>query len=60
MEDNNESLKQETEGDVSPQIIVNHGRTSYVVTLHFLGRGKETIEDKIRRLILKDIKKGDF
>ena len=57
MEDNNESLKQETEGDVSPQIIVNHGSTSYVVTLHFLGREKETIEDKIRRLIFKDIKK---
>ena len=56
----NESLKQETEGDVPPQIIVNHGSSSYVVTLHFLGRGKETIEDKIKRLILKDIKKGDF
>lgn len=33
------------------------GSTTYLVTVHFSGKGKETFEDKILRLIEKEARK---
>ena len=59
MDDNN-PRKQDTQEETSPQIVVKRGRTSFFVSLHFAKEGKETIESKIKRMILKDAKGGNF
>jgi len=34
--------------------------TTYVIGLHFSKTSKETLEDKVKRLIQRDVKDGNF
>lgn len=36
------------------------GKTIYLVTYHYKETGGETIQDKIKRMILRDIQKGNY
>ena len=36
------------------------GKTVYIVTCHFNETSRETLQDKIKRMILKDIQSGDY
>lgn len=48
-----------TEEDVQ-RFPIRIGRTTYLVGLHFSETSKETLEDKVKRLILRDVENGDF
>ena len=43
-----------------PHLMFDCGRTTFLITLHFADKGKETLEDKIKRLIYKDVMNGSF
>lgn len=36
------------------------GNTTFLVGLHFSGTSKETLEDKMKKLIERDVKTGNF
>ena len=36
------------------------GRTTFLLDLHYADKGKETVDDKVKRLILKDLKDENF
>ncbi len=44
----------------SPQLMMINGRTTFLINLHFAEQGKETLESKIKRLILKDVQDENF
>ena len=43
-----------------PGLAIRAGNTTYVIGLHFNSKANETIEDKVRKLIHKDIENGNF
>ena len=40
-----------------PMLAVSIGNTTYLVGIHFNEAAKETIDDKLKRLICKDVQK---
>ncbi len=48
----NDNNEQET-----PTITTKIGSTTYVVGLHFSKTSKETLQDKIKRMVLEDAKR---
>lgn len=36
------------------------GKTIYLVTYHYNEAGEETVQDKIKRMILRDIQSGNY
>ena len=36
------------------------GNTAYIVGVHFSKESKDTLEDKVKRLIQRDVKDGNF
>ena len=54
------SDKKTNETRETPTITVRDGNTTVIVGLHFTEKGKDTIEDKIKRLIKNDVKAGNF
>ena len=44
----------ETQG-AGPSIIINKGGTTYVVGVHFSKSSKETIEEKVKRLLRNEV-----
>lgn len=57
MSKNNEN-QQTTER--RPHFVKTIGRTTYLVTCHFSETGKETLQDKLKRMILRDIQSGNY
>ena len=43
-----------------PGLAIRAGSTTYVIGLYFNGKTNETIEDKVRKLIRKDMESGNF
>ena len=43
-----------------PSLTFRAGGTTYIIGLHFNSKANETIEDKVRKLIRKDIENGNF
>lgn len=52
--------KQTTDKEQCPHIKKKIGRTTYNVAIHFSKTSRETMTDKINRLILHDINSEDF
>ena len=52
------------EEDVSPEmqpdLRMKIGRTTFLVKLHFKEDGTETLKDKVKNLIRKDVENGNF
>lgn len=43
-----------------PHLVKTIGKTTYLVTCHFSETSKETLPDKIKRMILRDIQSGNY
>lgn len=43
-----------------PALSMRLGRTTFLLDLHYADKGKETVDDKVKRLILKDLNDGNF
>lgn len=43
-----------------PMITMKIGNTTFVVGLHFSDTSSETLEDKVKRMIRKDVSNGNF
>jgi hypothetical protein len=42
----------------TPTLIMSSGNTIYLIGLHYKEDSKETLEDKVKKLIRKDINEG--
>jgi len=47
-------------GKASPQLMMTTGRTTFLISLHYAKDGTETLDDKVKRLISKDVQAGNF
>ena len=43
-----------------PVLIMQSNGTTFLISLHFSETSKETLEDKIKKLIRKDVENGNF
>lgn len=43
-----------------PHFVKTIGKTTYLVTCHFSETIKETLQDKLKRMILRDIQSGNY
>ena len=41
-------------------LIMKSGNKTYIIDLHFSETSKETLEDKVKKLIRKDVEDGNF
>ena len=57
MTENKNTTAQTTEQD-APVLVKKIGKTTYRVKIHFSETSKETMSDKIKRLILNDSEKS--
>ena len=44
----------------TPMLTMQRGRTTFLIGLHFAEKGKETLEDKVKKLIRRDVDSGNF
>ena len=56
MSENNKS--QQTQ-ERRPHLVKTIGRTTYLVTCHFSETSRETLQDKLKRMIVRDIQSGN-
>lgn len=43
-----------------PRLTMKRGKTTFLIGLNFADKGKETLEDKVKRMISKDVQDGNF
>lgn len=43
-----------------PMLTMRLGRTNFLIGLHFAESSKETLEDKVKRLINRDVQNDNF
>lgn len=56
--DTAKAVKETTQQD--PVLIMQSNGTTFLIGLHFSKISKETLEDKIKKLIRKDVENGNF
>ena len=57
MSENNKS--QQTQ-ERRPHLVKTIGRTTYLVACHFSETSRETLQDKLKRMIVRDIQSGNY
>ena len=57
MSENTETKQTE---ERKPHLVKTIGKTTYPVTCHFSETSKETLQDKIKRMIMRDIQSGNY
>lgn len=57
MSENNENQRTQ---EHRPHFVKTIGKTTYLVTCHFSETSKETLQDKLKRMILRDIQSGNY
>ena len=57
MSENTETKQTE---ERKPHLVKAIGKTTYLVTCHFSETSKETLQDKIKRMIMRDIQSGNY
>ena len=60
MEPNLESSTPDAAEQAAPVLEFREGNTTFLVGIHFSETVKETLEDKIKKLIRKDVQDGTF
>lgn len=45
---------------LDPVLVLKSGKTTYLIGIRYSEKSTETMEDKVKRLIEKDLKKGNF
>ena len=43
-----------------PMLSLQLGRTTFLIGLHFAEKGKESLDDKVKRMIRKDVQDENF
>lgn len=51
-----ENKKQQQTKERRPHLVKTIGKTTYLVTCHF----RETLQDKLKRMIIRDIQSGNY
>ena len=46
--------------EMQPDLRMKIGRTTFLIKLHFKEDGTETLKDKVKNLIRKDVENGNF
>lgn len=41
-------------------LVMNSGGTTFIIGLHYSETSKDTLEDKVKKLIRKDVESGNF
>ena len=57
MSENTETKQTE---ERKPHLVKTIGKTTSLVTCHFSETSKETLQDKIKRMIMRDIQSGNY
>ncbi len=57
MSENN--VEQQTK-ERRPHLVKTIGKTTYLVTCHFSETSRETLQDKLKRMIVRDIQSGNY
>ena len=57
MSENN--VEQQTK-ERRPYLVKTIGKTTYLVTCHFSEASRETLQDKLKRMIVRDIQSGNY
>ena len=57
MSENNENQQAQ---ERRPHFVKTIGRTTYFVTCHFSETSRETLQDKLKRMIVRDIQSGNY
>ncbi len=53
-----ETAETQVAEDNAPRLVKKFGKTTYLVSIHFSETSKETMDDKIYRLMKNDIRKA--
>ncbi len=56
----NEIRAMPTAENECPKISMRMGNTTYLIEMHFSAEGTETMEDKIKKMMLQDVKNDEF
>ena len=56
----NEKLDTAETATEQPMVTLLRGRTTFLIGLHYAEKGKETLEDKVKKMIRKDVQNDDF
>ena len=43
-----------------PGLVMKGGRTTFIIGLHFSEDSSDTLEDKVKKLIRRDVENGNF
>ena len=57
---NNDTTKTTQASNQSGSFSMRMDNTTYVIGIHFSKTSKETLDDKVKRLIQRDVKDGNF
>ena len=55
-----ENTETKRTGERKPHLVKTIGKTTCLVTCHFSETSKETLQDKIKRMIVRDIQSGNY
>ncbi len=59
MKDN--TIRDKSDANHSPaMLIMQRDKTTFLITLHFASNSQETLVDKAKRLMMKDVQNDDF
>lgn len=59
-EKTNAEIRATPEAQDRPVLSMQLGRTTFLVGLHFAEKGKESLDDKVKRMIRKDVQDENF
>ena len=59
-ETTNTEIRATPEAQDQPVLSMQLGRTTFLVSLHFAEKGKESLDDKVKRMIRKDVQDENF
>ena len=56
----NQEIRATPEAQNQPMLSMQLGRTTFLIGLHFAEKGKESLDDKVKRMIKKDVQDENF
>ena len=56
---NTNVITKETKAKIEPSIMLHRGGTTFLIGIKYADKG-DTLEDKVKRMIRKDVQSGNF
>lgn len=56
---NTNVITKETKAKIEPSIMLHRGGTTFLIGIRFADKG-DTLDDKVKRMIRKEVKDGSF